>query len=411
MTDTSPTKRQVPATVAEVNALKTPGRHSIGGGLLLVVNPGGSRAWMTRIRDATGRRRDMGLGKYPEVTLKEAREKAVDLRRQVRDGLDPVAERRKLREVVPTFKQAANSAFEERKAAFESKQHQTQWMGTMQKFAFPTLGNYPVNEITGPMIVRTLKPIWTTKPETARRVLQRIATVIAWAVAHGHREHEAPLKAIRMGLPLQPKGHKHFAAVSYANAPEVVRKLLALPQSNARNCLAFVIWTACRSGEARGAKWEEVDLDAATWTIPADRIKMRVQHIVPLSPPALALLQRLHSIRSNEYLFPGLSKRSRISPDKGVALSVMSLLKALDAVAPGATVHGWRSTFRDWASEETSFAGEVAEKALAHQIPSAVERAYRRGDLMEKRRQLMNAWAAYLDGQSADVIPIRGAAA
>lgn len=275
MNNVSPTRRKAPATVAEVNALRTPGRHSIGGGLILVVNPGGSRAWMTRFRDATGRCRDMGIGAFPEVTLKEAREKAADLRRQVRDGLDPVAERRKQREAIPTFKEAAASVFDERKAAFENVQHQTQWMATLRSFTFPFLGDCPVNEITGPMIVRTLKPIWTTKPETARRVLQRIATVIAWAVAHGHREHEAPIKAIRMGLPPQPKGKKHFAAVPYSEAPEVLRKLRAMPESNARNCLAFVIWTACRSGEARGAKWDEVDLEAATWTIPADRIKMR----------------------------------------------------------------------------------------------------------------------------------------
>jgi integrase len=366
---------------------------------------------MTRIRDATGRRRDMGLGNYPEVTLKEAREKAADLRRQVRDGLDPVAERRKHRNMIPTFKRAAESVFEERKAVFKSLHHQNQWIASVRTYAFPQLGNYPVNEITGPMIVRCLKPIWTSYPETARRILQRIATIIAWAAAHGHREHEAPLRAIRMGLPPQQKGKKHFAAVPYKIAPQIMEKLRALPESNARNCLAFVILTGCRSGEARGGKWNEVDFEAATWTIPADRIKMKVQHVVPLSPPALQMLQRLHAIRTNDYIFAGLPQKRRVGADKGVALSIASLLQALAEVAPNVTVHGWRSTFRDWTSEETAFPSEVAEKALAHQIPSAVERAYRRGDLLEKRRQLMNAWAAYLAGRSADVVPIRSVAA
>lgn len=252
MIEESPTRRKAPATVAEVNSLRVPGRHSIGDGLMLVVNPGGSRAWLTRVRDVTGRRRDMGLGRYPEVTLKEAREKAAQLRRQVRDGLDPVAEKRKQRLVIPTFKHAAERVFEERKSSFESAQHQRQWISSVRTYANPMLGAYPVSEITGPMIVRMLKPIWTAKPETGRRVLQRVATIIAWAAAHGHREHEAPLKAIRMGLPPQPKGEKHFSAVPYKDAPSTVRKLLEMPESNARNCLAFIIWTACRSGEARG---------------------------------------------------------------------------------------------------------------------------------------------------------------
>ena len=410
MEKVSPTKRKAPATVVEVNALRTPGRHSIGDGLILVVNPGGSRAWLTRIRDATGRRRDMGLGSYPEVTLKEARDKAAQLRRQVRDGIDTVAERRKQRQVVPTFQKAAEATFEERKGGFENPAHQRQWVSAMKRFAYPALGSLPVDQVTGPLIVRALKPIWVEKPETARRVLQRIVTVIAWATAHGHREHEAPLMSIRMGLPPQPKGRKHFAALPYKDAPDVLRALRSQPETNARNCLSFLIWTAARSGEARGARWSEVDLTAATWTIPADRIKMRVEHVVPLVPPALELLRRLYDARESEYIFPGLSRRSRLTPNKPVALSVMSLLKALDAVAPGVTVHGWRSTFRDWASEETNFASEVCEKALAHQIPNAVERAYRRGDLFEKRRQLMNAWSFYLEGRSADVVSIRDAA-
>lgn len=411
MTTDSPTvRRKEPATVAEVNAMRTPGRHSVGDGLLLVVNPSGSRSWLARVRDPSGRRRDIGLGSYPEVSLKEAREKVAGFRRQARDGLDPVAVKRKARDVVPSFKVAAERAHGERESGYRNEKHGAQWLQSLRDYAFPAFGHLPVDQITGPMIVQCIKKIWLSKPETARRVLQRIGTVIAWSAAHGYREHEAPMRAIRMGLSPQPKNKKHHAAIPYADAPAAVAALLSKTETVSRNCLAFIVWTAARSGEARGARWSEVDFKAETWTVPADRIKMAVEHVVPLSTPAMTLLKRLHAVRTGDLIFPGLKNR-RKQNDSEPMLSDVAVSKALAEVAPNVTVHGWRSTFKDWASEETNTPSEVSEKALAHQIPNAVERAYRRGDLLEKRRQLMEAWAGFLEGRSAKVVELRGAAA
>jgi integrase len=238
------------------------------------------------------------------------------------------------------------------------------------------------------MIVQALKKIWTSKPETARRTLQRIGTVIAWSAAHGYREHEAPMQSIRMGLPPQPKGKKNHAATPYQDAPAFMRALCAAEDTTGRDVLRLIVLTAARSSEARGAKWAEIDLERAIWAVPAERIKMGKEHIVPLSAPALALLQRVHATRSSsELVFPSYT---------GKAISDAAISKLMREMGSTATVHGWRSTFRDWGAEETNFPSEVLEKALAHQIPNAVERAYRRGDLLEKRRILMNEWAAFL---------------
>lgn len=404
------TRRKAPATVAEVNSYREPGRYSVGDGLLLVVNSSGSRSWLARVRDPNGKRRDIGLGRYPEVTLKEARDRAAEHRKTARDGLDPVAEKRKAKMVVPTFAEACKRVFDERKGAFSNEKHAWQWLTTLEQFACPSLGTVRIDKVTNPMIVSAIKPIWLTKPETARRTLQRIGTVISWATAHGLREHEASMKAIRMGLPPQPKGVEHFAAVPYVDAPAVVKKLRAQPESVARLALQFVIYTAVRSGEARGARWSEIDLEARTWTVPGDRMKMKLPHIVPLSAPAMQILRDLEPKRTGDLIFPGTpNKRTRKKDEQ--PLSDVGLNKALAGVADNVTVHGWRSTFRDWGAEETNFASEVLEKSLAHQVANAVERAYRRGDLLEKRRQLMEAWASYLEGREANVVPIRGAAA
>lgn len=401
MEQVNPTRRRAPATVMEVNAMRDPGRYSVGDGLLLVVKKSGARSWLARVRDGSGRRRDIGLGKFPEVSLKEARDRAAGRRKMVRDGLDPVAEKRKAKQVVPTFKKAATDAHDERKGGFKNKKHAAQWLTTLEEYAFPHFGSLPVDQVTGPMIVTAMKKIWLTKPETARRTLQRIGTVIAWAAAHGYREHEAPMLAIRMGLPPQPKGKKGHAAIPYKDAAAFMKKLRAADETTGRNALQFLILTAARSSEARGARWDEIDFEAATWTVPADRIKMAKEHVVPLSAPALDLLKRIHETRSSATLvFPSYTNKE---------ISDAALSKVMREAGSTDTVHGWRSAFRDWGAEETNFPSEVLEKALAHQIPNAVERAYRRGDLLEKRRQLMDAWAQYLEGLSADVVQLKSA--
>jgi len=379
--------------------MREPGRYSVGDGLLLVVGSSGSKSWLARVRDGASKRRDIGLGRYPEVTLKEARERAAGFRKQVRDGLDPVAEKRKAREVVPSFKDAAEKVHAERKDGFRNPKHAAQWITTLREYAYPSFGNVPVDQVAGPMIVQALKRIWTSKPETARRTLQRIGTVIAWSAAHGYREHEAPMQSIRMGLPPQSKVQKNHAALSYGDAPEFVRELFEAEYTTGREVLRLIILTAARSGEARGARWDEIDFDRGTWTVPAERIKMAKEHVVPLSAPALVLLRRLHATRvSAELVFPTYT---------GKPISDAAVSKVMREMGSTATVHGWRSTFRDWGAEETNFPSEVLEKALAHQIPSAVERAYRRGDLLEKRRLLMETWATYLLGEAENVVALK----
>lgn len=221
-------------------------------------------------------------------------------------------------------------------------------------YAYPKLGNVRVDAVSGPLIVQAMKNIWTSKPETARRNLQRIGTVIAWSAAHGFCQHEAPIQSIRMGLPPQPKGKKNHAAVPYADAPPLVGKLFDGEDSVGRDALRFLILTGTRSGEARAAEWNEIDFERATWTVPAERMKMSREHVVPLSPPAAALLKRIQSLRSDTpYIF---------STHTGRPVSDAALTRVMRKMDCPATVHGWRSTFRDWGSEETDYTNEVLER-------------------------------------------------
>ncbi len=382
--------------------MKSPGRYSVGDGLILVVTKSGSRSWIARVLDPSKRRRDIGLGPYPEVSLKDARRRAGEMRNQSREGVDPVAAKRAAARTIPTFKVAATKAHGERKEAFRNEKHREQWIDSLTSYAFPALGSLPVDQVDGPAVVRALKPVWTAKPETARRVLQRIASVVAWAVAHGYRDHELPVKAIRMGLPKQPKvspnargtdSRGHFAAIPYTEAATYVSRLRGSAESISRAALELVMLTVCRSGEARGAKWAEFDLEKAEWKIPGERIKAGVEHTIPLSPAAVAVIKRMQEIRgTGDLVFP-----SR----KGEVLSDVAVSKAHKLLSPSSTVHGWRSAFRDWAAEQTSLPGEIVEAALAHTNPNRVEAAYRRTNYLDQRRPLMEAWAAYLAGDKA----------
>lgn len=394
-------RRRASITVKEVEALaKKPGRHSIGSGLILVVRESGAASWIARVRSPDGRRKDIGLGRFPEVSLKEAGARASEHRKVSRDGADPVARKRELQRVMPTFEKAAEEYYSGRKAGFRNKKHGAQWIGTLREFVFPVIGSMPVDKVDGPTVIRVLNPIWLKVPETARRVLQRIATVIAWAAAHGHRDHELPVRSIRTGLPRQPeKKPKHHAAVPVEDAPAAFQKLEG-DHGVARNCLRFIVLSAARSNEARGAKWSEIDLEAKTWTVPADRMKAGEEHVVPLSEPAVALLKSLPRVAPNEdFLFPGI-RRGRAIVDAAVS-------KSMRIALPNGTVHGWRSTFRDWAAERTSFPGEVAEAALAHTVRNKVEAAYRRTKYLEQRRTLMTRWAEFLEAKEAAVVQLR----
>lgn len=378
-------------------ALSKPGRHSDGDGLILAVGAGGNGSWMVRIQK-DGKRRDIGLGAASKVTLSQARTRAAEVRSQVEAGLDPVAQRRKAAGI-PTFREAAAQVHVEHKKGWKNGKHQTQWLRTLEVYAFPSLGDRLVSEINGPAVRDLLAEIWTEKPETARRVRQRIGTVLDWAFSKGHRESEAPMRSLSKGLPRQPKKTGHHAAMPFADVPAFLARLRER-ESWGRLALEAAILTAARSGEVRGARWSEVDLGKGLWTVPAERMKAGKQHIVPLSKGALKVFQRAHDLRTpgSQFVFHGASR------DK--PMSDMTLIKVLRDMGESVTAHGFRSSFRDWVSEDTQFQGDLAEAALAHAIKNKVEAAYRRGNLLEKRRGLMAAWDRFCRDSSEGVLRI-----
>lgn len=373
-------------SVTGVKAAKRPGRFGDGDGLFLVVGTTGSKSWVCRVQKH-GRRRDIGLGSASKVTLSVARDRAREVRTWVELGLDPVFEKRKAGGI-PTFREATAKVYAANRKTWRNEKHEGQWLRTLEAFAFPIIGDIRVSEITGPMIRNVLAEIWLTKPETARRVRQRIGAVLDWAFASGYRETEAPMRSITKGLPRQPKKDGHFAAMPYADVAAFMVRLRER-ESFSRLALQFAILTAARSGEVRGAAWSEIDIENALWTIPKERMKAQREHVVPLSRPALRIIERCSQLRTREcpLIFPGMKG------DK--PLSDMTLTKLLREMKQPYTAHGFRSAFRDWASEETDVQGEVAEAALAHMVRDKTEAAYRRGSLLEKRRKLMDDWSIY----------------
>jgi len=374
-------------TPLQIRNLKQPGRYNDGDGLFLELTGQNKGNWQLRAT-VNGRRRDIGLGSLALVSLKEARDAAFELRRDIQRGIDPVAERKRRKLEILTFKAAALRVHAEQKASWKNGKHQDQWITTLEKYAFPLLGNHLVNDIEGPLIREVLLPIWLAKPETARRVKQRIGVVLDWAHANGMRPTEAPMRSVSRVLPRQPKKDGHFAAMPYDAVPSFLAHLhdrLSVP----RLALEFLILTAARSGEVRGARWNEIDLGAKLWTIPASRMKVGKEHVVPLSAAAIDVLERARQFHApcSNLLFPGRDVRR--------PLSDMTLLKILRYADLPYTVHGFRSAFRDWAAEQTSYPGEVAEAALAHTVANKVEAAYRRTNYLDKRRDMMSDWARY----------------
>ena len=374
-------------TVARIKALTEPGRYVDGDGLMLRVATGGSKQWVLRVR-IDGERRDMGLGSLKVLTLAEACAKAAELRREIARGVDPIAEKKKVVDPVPTFRDAATRVHADHKAAWKNGKHQAQWLSTLENYAFPVLGDRPVDKIEGPIIRDVLAPIWLSKPETARRVRQRIGAVLDWSYVNGYRKSEAPMRSLSKGLPRQPRKDGHFAAMPYADIPAFIARLRERV-SVGRLALEALILTAARSGEIRGATWSEVDLEAGTWSVSAERMKMGRVHHVPLAPGTIEAFRRAEPLRApcTDLVYPGQSLKKETSD--------MTLLKVMRDFELPYTVHGFRSAFRDWVAEETSYPGEVAEAALAHAIPNKVEAAYRRTDFLEKRRALMRDWAAF----------------
>lgn len=374
----------------QVNTLG-PGKYTDGDGLILLVQTNGSRSWVLK-KTLKGKRREWGLGSVKHVSLAEARRAADEYRAKIRSGMDPKPNPAANDEAaaVPTFAEAAKTAHAEQEKAWRNGKHRAQWLTSLEAYAFPDIGDMSVDAVEGPAIRDLLAKIWLSKPETARRVRQRIGAVLDWAYAKGFRSSEAPMRSVSKGLPKQPKRDNHFAALPYSDAPALMQKL-AGEDSYGRLALRFLIFTAARSGEVRLATWKEIDLDEQLWTIPASRMKAGKAHTVPLSPPAVGILADIKeklAAAASAPLFPGIS---------GKPMSDMTLTKVLrTATKVDCTVHGFRSTFRDWAAEKTSFPSEVVEVALAHAIPNKVEAAYRRTNYLEKRHQLMSQWANFL---------------
>ena len=365
---------------------RKPGRYGDGNGLYLIVDPSGASRWVLRVQ-ANGKRRDVGLGGVRSVTLAEARDLAHEVRRKTKAGHDPVAARRAERDGMPTFEAMARTVHTARLETWRNGKHTAQWLATLETHAFPMIGKLPVNRVETGDVLKVLLPIWTAKPETARRVLQRLHNVLDHATAAGHRSGENPCRIAAIGLPKQGHTVQHFTALPYSELPAFMVKLRSAETAEViRLALEFLILTAGRSGEVRGALWSEFDMKAKLWTIPALRMKATREHVVPLSPRAFEIVEAARKLSpDSDLLFPSI--RSADKP-----MSDMTLTMLLRRMKIHATAHGFRSSFRDWAAEETNFPSEVVEMALAHAIGNKVEAAYRRGKLLEKRRELMVAW-------------------
>jgi integrase len=396
-----------------VSRLTAPGLHAVGGvaGLSLQITTTGARSWSLRVT-VGGKRREMGLGSYPDVSLADAREKARKAREVIEQGIDPIEERKSVRsklraEVAKaiTFKQAATAYIAAQEHGWKNAKHAAQWTSTLETYAYPKIGHLLVRDVDDSHVMEILTPIWTTKTETASRLRGRIEKVLDWAIASKYREGPNPARwkgnlDVRLAQPSKVAKVQHHAALPYDDTGAFMAELRKVEGMGAR-ALEFAILTATRSGEVRGATWQEIDLQKAVWIIPAERMKASKEHHVPLSPDTVALLKALPKLGDSPYVFPGTKGQ----------LSDMTLTAALRRMNRSSlTAHGFRSTFRDWAGERTNYPREVCEHALAHKLKDKAEAAYQRGSLFDKRRALMNDWAKYCGTPSVkatdNVIPI-----
>lgn len=375
-------------SAVQVKALKIPGRYTDGNGLYLVVEPSGSKHWVLRTI-VQGKRRDIGLGGLSTVSLAEAREDAYAKRKIARQGGNPIAERRTERRVIPIFSEAALRVHAEHSPSWKNAKHADQWINTLTQYAFPFIGNTPVDRIDTPEVLKALSPIWLAKPETARRLRQRIGTVLDWAKASGFRTGDNPIEGVAKGLPKQTDRDKHHEALPYADVPDFLISLRGVDAAESvRLAFELLILTATRTSEILEATWSEIDERNHIWTIPPERMKATREHRVPLSPHCIDILKSARQLSGDSlFVFPG---RSADKP-----LSNMAFLMVLRRMNLKVTAHGFRSSFRDWTSEQTGFPRDVCEMALAHSIKDKVEAAYRRGDLFDKRRELMTAWSVF----------------
>jgi integrase len=376
-------------SAAEVRTANEAGRYTDGGGLYLIVDESGAKRWILRTV-IHGKRRDLGLGGLRTVSLAEAREEAARLRKIARAGGDPLAERRKERRVIPTFEEAARLVHEAHSKPWRNAQHKAQWISTLETYIFPVFGSRRLDHIESADVLKALSPIWMDKPETARRVRQRVKTVFEWAKASGFRSGDNPVEGVSQVLPKHETKQEHHAALPYGDLPAFIQQLrVATAALSVKLAFEFLILTASRTSEVLKAKWNEIDFVSKTWTVPAARMKAKVDHKVPLSARCLEILESAKDIADGgDYIFPGRSPKKHLSQ-----MACNMALRRMERTE--ITPHGFRSTFRDWAEEKTNFPNNVVEAALAHTIKNKVEAAYLRTKLLEKRKDLMKAWSAF----------------
>ena len=376
-----------------------PGRYADGNGLFLQVDPSGARRWVQRIV-IRGKRRDLGLGSCSLVTLAEAREFARENRKIARSGGDPQRKRRT--RIVPTLAEAFEAVVAIRRPTWtDGGKSEGQWRASFRDYVSPRLGGRPVDSIDTPDVLAVLTPLWSAKPMTGKRVRQRFGTVMKWAIAQGFRSDNPAGDAIALALPTKNGGTRaHHAALPWNEVPRFLECLhVAKTRPLVKSAIEFAILTAARSGEVRLATWDEIDVDARVWTIPAERMKAGREHRVPLSVRALAILDEARTLDDGSSLIFPSSRRGR-------PMDAARLLRPLRNLGFDATLHGFRSSFRDWCGEATNTPREVAEAALAHVVSNAAEAAYARSDLFEKRRPLMDRWAAFIAGEDGRIIPM-----
>ena len=372
-----------------------PGRHADGNGLYLFVQPSGTRSWIQRLL-VRGRRRELGLGSVVLVPLAEAREKALANRKLARQGGDPLAEKRRA-EGIPTFAEAAMRVLEQKRGGWRTPRHSREWLSSLSRFAFPRIGKVPVSEVTSADVLEVLTPLWHRKAATAKRVRQRLRAVLEWAVAMEYRI-DNPCDRIGPVLGPQKDVTEHMQAVPHREAGAVIRKVrasTALPA--ARLALEFLVLTAARWSEVRWAEWEEIDRSGRVWTIPARRMKTNRRHRVPLCGRALEILKEAEALEEG-------AGPLVFTHGEGKPLHDSTVRRLLRQLGVAAVPHGFRSTFRDWAGEETDHPREVIEAALAHVVRNRVEAAYARSDLFERRRLLMDDWSRYLAQGSGNAV-------
>jgi len=409
-------KKAKELSAAEVRRLTDQGRYPVGGvaGLQLLVSATGARSWVLRTK-VGDKRRDIGLGGFPDVTLAGARDKARELRERIVAGIDPVAERKAARDAIRasqakslTFKEAAHRCHDARKDEFSNPKHRQDWINSLERHAFDMIGDLPVDAIELPHVLKVLEPIWKTKTETATRVRQRLESVLSWATVSTHRTGENPARwadnlSELLPTPSKIRKVKHHKALPWQSVPEFMVDLRHREGMGAR-ALEFIILTAARSGEVRFATWDEIDLSEKVWTVPAERMKARKDHRVPLSDDVMDLLARVPRMEGSNLLF---------TAPRGNALSDMSISAVCKRMEVDATPHGFRSSFKDWARNCTAYADEVSELALAHVNSDATRAAYARDELLEQRAKLMRDWAKYLSkpAPTGEVVGIREARA